>query len=358
MNGFVGMVAGGLSVATTFAIVEWIARSPTENRVFFLSLGRERTDADRARIRRVRIVNAIALVVAMIGVFARVDPLAKVILSTGATLASVSWLLAEMVLLVRSVRLETIPTRFMVSLDEAPRARDYVSMPLQLANVLAIVLPSVLFAGLLRLMPETVPMHWGVSGRPDAYGSPSQLWSLVLVMLFDLALLWGIVYGIAKERWALPEVGAARYRELSFQRRRWMVRMVEWVMLLVNASMAAAWIGVALAAIVGPEVIGPLMVLVVVLAVAGSIVPLVVYAPRLLRLSDQLRQIAGTEVLGTHASGWRWGGMIYYAPEDPALFVPKRLGIGQTLNMARPAAWVLLVVVLVVPLAITMLLAR
>lgn len=358
MNGFIGMVAGGLSVATTFAIVEWIARSPTENRVFFLALGRERTDADLARIRRVRIVNAVALVLAMIGVLAPIDPLAKVILSTGATTVSVGWLLVEMVRLARSVRLEKVPTRFMVSLDTAPRARDYVSMPLQVANVLAIVLPSVLFAGLLRLMPDVVPMHWGISGRPDAYGSPSQLWSLGLIMLFDLALLWGIVYGIAKERWALPEVGADRYAELAFQRRAWMVRMVEWVMLLINASMAVAWIGVALTAIGGPDLIGPMMIVVTVLAVAGSIVPLVVYAPRLLKVSDQLRQIAGTEVLGTHQSGWRWGGLVYYAPADPALFVPKRLGIGQTLNMARPAAWILLVSVIVIPIAITLLIAR
>ena len=36
---------------------------------------------------------------------------------------------------------------------------------------------------------------------------------------------------------------------------------------------------------------------------------------------------------------WK-GGMIYYNPDDPALLVEKRFGVGWTLNFARPSAWV------------------
>ena len=71
-------------------------------------------------------------------------------------------------------------------------------------------------------------------------------------------------------------------------------------------------------------------------------------------MRDQLVEIAGTDVLGTRDAGWKWGGMIYYAPDDPALFVPKKVGIGQTLNMARPSAWVFITLVIVVPLAISL----
>ena len=49
-------------------------------------------------------------------------------------------------------------------------------------------------------------------------------------------------------------------------------------------------------------------------------------------------QPAGTE-LGTRKAGWKLGGLVYFAPDDPAVFVPKRVGIGQTVNMARGAAW-------------------
>jgi uncharacterized membrane protein len=41
--------------------------------------------------------------------------------------------------------------------------------------------------------------------------------------------------------------------------------------------------------------------------------------------------------------GWR--GIFYTNPDDPALFVPKRYGIGYTLNFANPWAWAVVVLI-------------
>lgn len=40
-----------------------------------------------------------------------------------------------------------------------------------------------------------------------------------------------------------------------------------------------------------------------------------------------------------------WKGFIYYNPDDPALFVAKRWGIGWTLNFANRWAWVYVVII-------------
>jgi len=40
-----------------------------------------------------------------------------------------------------------------------------------------------------------------------------------------------------------------------------------------------------------------------------------------------------------------WTGMFYSNPKDPALFVPKRFGIGYTLNFGNPMSWVVLALV-------------
>ncbi len=37
---------------------------------------------------------------------------------------------------------------------------------------------------------------------------------------------------------------------------------------------------------------------------------------------------------------WKLGGSTYYNPEDPSIFIEKRIGIGWTANFARPMAWV------------------
>ena len=49
---------------------------------------------------------------------------------------------------------------------------------------------------------------------------------------------------------------------------------------------------------------------------------------------------------------WKWG-MFYYNPNDPAIFVEKRFGIGITLNFARPQAWWMMVGILVFIIGIT-----
>lgn len=355
MSGFWSVFAGAVSVATTFGVVEWVARSRSDGRVFYIALGRDRDAGDEARVRRTRIVNAVCALVALAGVFLPVGPALMLALTLGGTTVSFGWLMAEMLGVVRSATLEDVPSRFAVSLAEPPRMRDYVSMPLQIANVLAVVVPAVVFTWLLRQLPASVPMHFDAAGNVDRVGSPSELWMLAPIMLFDLLLLWGIVWGVSKERWAMPEEGAARYAELSMQRRTYMVRSVEWVMLLINAAMGVCWIGIGVGGLPGMgDMVGAVVGVTTVLTVLGCFVPLVVYVPRMMKVQDEMRRIAGTEVLGTRASGWRWGGLVYYAPEDPALFVPKRVGIGQTLNFARPAAWVLFVGVVVLPLAISL----
>lgn len=44
-------------------------------------------------------------------------------------------------------------------------------------------------------------------------------------------------------------------------------------------------------------------------------------------------------------------GVFYYNPQDPALWVEKRFGIGWTLNFARPASWFMLGGILLLVLA-------
>jgi hypothetical protein len=53
---------------------------------------------------------------------------------------------------------------------------------------------------------------------------------------------------------------------------------------------------------------------------------------------------------GGRPDRWKWG-LFYNNPEDAAVFVPKRAGIGYTLNFAQPWAWVVSGAMLLVVLA-------
>src|SRR5215469_9776584 len=51
-----------------------------------------------------------------------------------------------------------------------------------------------------------------------------------------------------------------------------------------------------------------------------------------------------------------WRGVFYSNPDDPVLLVPKRFGIGYTLNFGNPRCWIviaLMILMLTLPLIIT-----
>jgi uncharacterized membrane protein len=122
------------------------------------------------------------------------------------------------------------------------------------------------------------------------------------------------------------------------------------------------WLGMTWSTLPGNgELMGALVVTSVGIMAVAVIGPLTGYLMPMVRVQNELKSLAGSDALGTRAEGWRWRGLIYYAPEDPALFVPKRWGIGQTLNFARPGAWLFVAAVTLLPLllaAVTALVAR
>ncbi|MFK7987670.1 MAG: DUF5808 domain-containing protein [Sandaracinaceae bacterium] len=353
MTTMMSLAVMALTVAFTGGLVEWMARRRSPQRLLFIALGREVGPEDEARRRRLRVGNAILTLLGLAAVFSG-EPVLTAIGVQAAPLLSTLWLSVEVVLTARSARRETIPGRYTVSLDDTPGLAELVSAPLQVGNVLAVLIPFAMFAWLAGQLPASIPVHWDASGAVNGFASPASTATLGATLVFDLALLWFVLFGISRERWAMPEEGGEQYMELSVRRRRLLVRMTEWIILAVNAGIGLIWMGLVVGGLPGWGVFGiGCSVVATVLILAGVGIPMFRILPQITKVQDALRSLAGTEVLGTRPDGWRLGGMVYYAPEDPALFVPKRVGIGQTFNFARPMAWVILVAILVVPLLMT-----
>jgi uncharacterized membrane protein len=170
------------------------------------------------------------------------------------------------------------------------------------------------------------------------------------LMLFLTALVLTCAWMQVRERAVLPTEGGERDVELQRERRARLVRLLETGLVCANVGTAVIWVCVA-ADGSGPGMVGGILGV----ALAGPVCAIAMAAqlPALTTIADELATLAGTEVLGTRRDGWRWGGLVYYAPDDAALFVPKRSGLGQTLNFARPTAWCLLAGALLMPPLIT-----
>ena len=52
------------------------------------------------------------------------------------------------------------------------------------------------------------------------------------------------------------------------------------------------------------------------------------------------RQEAHGDATPDHA--WKVGGLIYFNPHDPAIWVEQRVGLGYTLNIGNSRAWLLI----------------
>jgi uncharacterized membrane protein len=224
-----------------------------------------------------------------------------------------------------------------------------VSLPLQVANLAVVLLAPATFLALRSRLPASVPLHFGLGGEPTRYGSPDELWSVFVVMAFLYGLLWLVIHSLATQRETCPEA-PERFAELDGIRRRGTVRLAEWVMLVANLVVGSVAVAAVVGSLPGFEGLHRRIVwLALGIKVFGLGAPLLYWTPRLSRIQREIRALPGKKKTGREA-GWRGGGLFYYDPRNPAVFVPKRLGVGFTLNFGRPGAWLFLAVVVGIPL--------
>ena len=319
-----------LSLASTASAV-WVIAKHRPGR--FLLTRVADAELHRAATRRVLAIDALVFVAAALAILLSSDPTTAAIACPTAALVPPIWMLVELRLGLKKSAPTPVPSRFRVSLEPPPSLLSFLSPPLQLLNASALLLPLLLLAAI-------------------GEGSLGAWFYFLPMMLFLTALISFIAWMQARERWVLPAAGTERYLELQRERRARTIRLLESGMVSWNVASAAIWICLALGR-AGPWNAGA--ILPVLLAGPGFVILLALQLPRLTRIADELAALAGTDALGTRGESWRWGGLIYYAPSDPALFVTKRSGVGQTLNFARPAAWLFLAGVLLLPCSITLL---
>ncbi len=350
-----------LTIVIVGHCVYLVARPRSPRRLFLIDMGRDLTRADRTRVRRVLAIDAAFVLVGLAGAFGAAAGGTLLALSLLCPLAPVLALVIETTFAARTIERAPVPEagqrNDLAVVEPPPGVLEYVSPVLQTIHVAIIACGISVFVWLLGRLPERVPVHWNAAGEVDRWGSPATHWAILAMVVFDWFLMWGLIAMVARERWALPAAERERYAALQRRRRTLMVRMTEWIFTGIDAGFVAMWLLLAASALPGRSglaaagVVAPLVVMAV-----AILFPLACYLPKQLRVEEALRAIAGTVALGTREDGWRWGGMIYYAPGDPAVFVPKRIGIGQTINCARPVAWIFLGAVVAVPLALTIVL--
>ena len=236
----------------------------------------------------------------------------------------------------------------------APRSKGGIAFVLLQLGPFAILAACALYlkANWQRI-PERFPVHWGTNGEPNGWStrSISGVYGPLFMALVLCVLLASFSYAIkvwTRHIWASgPRAQAeSRFRHAQVG-----------LLLLVQYFLVATLAGVPFLA-PRPDVArmpSPMSVIAGTFVFILAIIAVLIYTgqggARLAKSAVATASGATSAPVGDRTPDQCWkAGMFYVNPDDPAVFVEKRFGIGYTLNFARPAAWLLMGAVLAVAL--------
>jgi uncharacterized membrane protein len=201
-------------------------------------------------------------------------------------------------------------------------------------------------------IPERFPIHWGINGEPNgwAHRSPASVYGM-LAFGAALCLLIAMMNSMIVRSRRISATGDAAHTESRFR------RVNAWGLLVTEYVAAITIGGVQLMAMLGNRPTGIPAIWVGITATVFVIVLLTL----LFRMGQGGWRLASATNSGapigdrTPDSCWKWG-FFYVNPDDPAIMVEKRFGIGYTINFGHRIAWVIMAVLLIGPIIVTSLL--
>lgn len=200
-------------------------------------------------------------------------------------------------------------------------------------------------------LPDRIPIHFGFSGRPDAWTSRS----FASVMLMPLGTIFlgislaGVAWLTARAKRAVRKSDDPRVLEAQVRFRAATATFLSIISILVTIQFVLGSLStVKVAAGEWDRLHWGFMIasgLLLVVAVVGSVYLMVRMGQGGARIEKGAASSPLTNGLADNA---RWKlGAFYYAPDDPSIFVEKRFGIGYTLNFGNRWAVLMLVAFLV-----------
>lgn len=207
-------------------------------------------------------------------------------------------------------------------------------------------------------IPERFPVHWGLNGEPNGWSTRSfgGVYGPLLIAVIICFFLGVFSYGAMHWTRQIRSTGAAAIAETRAR------RVQVGVLIALQYFFAVIFSGVSLMALRPALEEAPsiwlflLGTLVFVVAIYAIFLHTGQGGANLMAADSGSDILSDARIVGdrTPEDCWR-AGMFYVNRNDPALLVEKRFGIGYTLNFGRPAAWVLMA--LIVGMAIVPLLA-
>ena len=205
-------------------------------------------------------------------------------------------------------------------------------------------------------LPDTLPLHYDASGNIDRWGNKS--YRLMFMMPAMEILLTGVMFfiykiiGWSKQQLSVEAPEDSKTRNRIF-RRRWSAFMIILSVLLIiptfsihlfTLQILKIHFGILLFGII---ILEPMLILLV----AGWIAYTTGQSGSRIKLKEKPEQDKN-KIDRDDDKYWK-AGIIYYNPDDPAIFVEKRFGVGWTFNFGNKIALFLaFALIILIPVAL------
>ena len=230
---------------------------------------------------------------------------------------------------------------------------DSIPEPIPIAWELLHVLVVLALAAFALLaydrLPDQIPMHAGLDGTVNGYASKSLgtvMFPVLLAAFLGITMAlahWGILRSKRPVDPAAPATSALAYGQFA---------RAQSIIMLVGGLAMSACIGASFfLSSMGTITLGTAGIITTVVAiafVAAEIWVSVRHGQSGARMAAELR--TSDEVARDDDAFWKLG-TFYCNGDDPSVFVPKRFGMGWTINIARPAAWALFALIILLAVA-------
>ncbi|CZR00682.1 DUF1648 domain-containing protein [Trichococcus ilyis] len=190
-------------------------------------------------------------------------------------------------------------------------------------------------------IPERFPVHWNSSNEPDRIVDKTYLnvFMLPALQLLMIPLMFFSHYSFIKSKQKIsPYLSDLSSKQSKLFRQAW-----SYYFLVVTVMTQLLLSGIHFFSLFfadqGAEWIIGMTIPFVVIIVGYSVYLTWKYGQGGEKLFlNEAGELPDEVTEADEEAYWKWG-VWYYNPEDPAIFVEKRFGIGSTLNMARWQSW-------------------
>ena len=224
----------------------------------------------------------------------------------------------------------------LIGFEEAPAPP---SLAWNVVYVPIVLITLALGLALYPSTPDLVPTHIDFAGNVNQWTpkGPALIAFPLLVEVFMAACFifshWMTIRSKKDVDPARPAISAYAYG--AFAR-------AECILLLVSGSVLTAVLGIVMILMMTETLsmlVTMVLIIVATLVFVGAMIAFsVVYGQSGSRLVKRLEENGG--IIADNDEHWK-AGIFYWNKGDASLILPKRFGVGWTMNWARPAAWVI-----------------